>query len=180
MADDIARGPHLTSFLGQVDALSAWLLHCLSSAGITGATAKRAGTRLSELAGEVEEVHNLITRAEPLEGVRLSLPLDYEAFDASQIFPADLAKRADAGIQDLACGVQDDLAQIARERKKQLQTQLGKDAKQSRASMKLWFAMNACDCIEEIGATALRLGEAARYLFQEQFIVVLSNTPDKE
>ena len=177
---DVTRNPHLAAFLSQFDGLNAWLKECLASAGITGTTATRAMTRLGELASEVEEIHNLITVESPKPDGALPVPLDYEKLDAAQVFPAELAKRADAGIQDLAAGIQDDLAGIARERKKQLKDKQGPDAKQDRATMKLWFAMNACDCIEEIAATAYRLAEAARYLFQMEYVVVLTNQPAQE
>ncbi len=162
----------VTAFLLQVDALDPWLEKVLENAGIVGAPARRARTRVLEMRDEINEVSVLI--AKPLDKVGLSKLTTYADFDPSQIFDAELAKRADAGVQDLGSAIQDELAGIARARKKELENKLAKDKPLDLASMAIWQQMSACDCVEEIAATLYRLAEAARFLYQTEFLRVIS------
>lgn len=166
------------AFTPQFTTLEAWLQQCLAEAGISGAPASRACARVTELDEEVYEIVVLINRSTP--GTDLSKLTNYADFDAVHLFP-DLAKRADEGIQDLGANIQDELAGIARSRKKELEAKLVKDKPLDAAALQIWQALSACDCIEEVGATVLRLAEAARYFFQTEFlrkaIAAQSGTP---
>lgn len=164
---ETAQSPFVATFVSQIDALDLWLAQCLNQCGIEGARARRARNRLSELKEEVVEICALAAR--PIEDADVSKLTTYEEFDPAPIFGDELAKRADSGIQDLGANIQDELAQLARARKKEL-AGTGKDNAADTGKLESWRAMSAADCIEEIGATVMRLAEAARYLFQTEFL----------
>lgn len=159
------------SYTAQITALQGWLGQCLAEAGITGAPAKRANNRLTEFVEEIDEIVSLIGAA-TADTNNLTKLSTYEKFDAIELFPAELAKRADGGIQDLGSGIWDELADIARTRKKELEGKIAKDKPLDANTLELWQLMSACDCVEEIGATVLRMAEAVRYLFQAEFLRV--------
>jgi hypothetical protein len=172
MAESAKQPAFIATFLAQVGALAAWLDTALAEAGITGAPSRRARARVLELEDEVVDICNLIAQAKPIcDFAKLTT---YADFDASKLFAAELAYRADSGIQDLGSGIQDDLAEIARTRKKELGGRLIAGTPLNAASLALWREMSACDTIEEIGSTVMRHAEAARYLFQTEFLRVAS------
>lgn len=160
----------IESFLSQITGLESWLSRALTDAGIDGAPARRAKTRLTELRDEIVDVCGLIVA--PQSYLDLSKLTTYKDFDASQLFPSELVKRADDGIQDLGSGIQDELAGIASGRKSELEARVTLPLTVN--SMATWSEMCACDCIEEIASTVMRLAEAARYLFQMEFLRVIS------
>ncbi len=159
-----------TAFTPQISGLQGWLAHCLTEAGITGAPAKRATTRLTELIDEINDIVRLIGVA--TADTDLAKLSTYDKFDFGQLFPAELANRADGGIQDLGSGIWDELADIARTRKKELDAKIAKDKPLDASALELWRLMSACDCVEQVGATVLRMAEAVRYLFQVEFLRV--------
>lgn len=172
MSVETAKLPFVTTFSLQIDALDSWLEHCLIVAGIGGAPARRARARMTEMKDEVSEVCALIAHSQA--SADLSKLTVYADFDATHVFESELAKRADAGIQDLGSAIQDELAGIARGRKKELESKLVKDKPLDASSFRIWQQMSGCDCIEEVGATLYRLAEAARFLFHTEFLRVLS------
>lgn len=204
--------PLCSAFIVQFTGVENWLDVVLHNAGVKGAPAKRARARIAELRDEVTDISTLIAAAKT--GKDFSKLTEYEDFDATHLFGAELAKRADSGIQDLGSAIWDELSGMARARKKELAAQLptpvstGTEASNPQAgssgtpsstlpdasksaprptvlsvdekTLAIWHDMSACDCIEEIGATVMRLAEAARYLFQTEFlraVILPSNTP---
>ncbi len=165
-----AQNTFQSSFTPQISALQGWLAHSLTEAGITGAPARRATNRLTEFIDEIDEIVRLIGAA--AADTNLAKLTTYEKFDAGDLFQSELAKRADGGIQDLGSGIWDELADIARTRKKELDGKLVKDKPLDANALELWQAMSACDCVEEVGATVMRIAEAVRYLFQVEFLRV--------
>lgn len=161
--------PFLAPFLEQIRALGTWLDSALTEAGITGTPCRRALRRIEEFEDEVREVFFLIVLEAP--SGEISKLTTYEEFDASKLFNRPLANRADAGIQDLGAGIQDELVALARRRKKELETSIVKGKAPDVQTLSVWRAMSACDYIEEVGSTVLRLAESARYLFQTEFLL---------
>ncbi|MDZ4833911.1 MAG: hypothetical protein SGJ27_09045 [Candidatus Melainabacteria bacterium] len=165
------RSPFVITFLLQVDAIDSWLDNALSAARIVGTRARRARARVIELKDEIAEICDLI--ASPPDKLDLSRFTEYADFDAGLVFAPELAKRADAGIQDLGSAIQDELVRVARAHKKELGAKLLKGNPGDQDSMTIWEQMSACDCIEEVGSTVYRLAEASRILFQTEFLRVL-------
>lgn len=172
MAENVSQTLFVSTFLQQFDELDSWLEQVLAVAGIVGAPARRARARVTEMKDEISEVCGLI--AKPLATADLSKMTVYADFDPGHLFGPELAKRADAGVQDLASGIQDELNGIARGRKKELEARLVKDKPLSKDSMEIWRQMSACDSVEEASATLYRLAEAARFLYQTEFLRVIS------
>lgn len=172
MAENVSQTPFVSTFLQQFDALDRWLEQILEISGIVGAPARRARTRLTEMKDEVSEVCALI--AKPLTTADLSKLTVYKDFDPGHLFGPELAKRADAGVQDLAAIIQDELNGIARGRKSELESKLVRDKPLTLEAMAIWQQMSACDSVEEASATLYRLAEAARFLYQTEFLRVIS------
>lgn len=171
---NMRQTPFLAPFLMQLQALGTWLESALSEAGITGAPSRRARTRINEFEDEVREVFCLIGMASPV--AEIAKLTTYTDFDANKLFDAKLAYRSDSGIQDLGSAIQDELAGIARHRKKELEESIPKDKTPDVDTMETWRAMSACDYIEEVGSTVMRLAESARYLFLTEFLYVASRS----
>lgn len=157
----------LKAFLGQVDALKAYLEQCLAGAGITGVQAVRCLTRLTEFSDEIAEVHSLIETLQ--DNLELPKVAKYAALDVSLALPGPLSARVDAGIQDLGATIQDSLVAAASLAKKELPAPTDTTLDTATASAYCTFSY-AC-CIEEVGATVMRLAEAARYLFQTAILL---------
>jgi len=171
MSENTSR---VETFVGQVESVERWLAISLAEAGITGAPERRARARVLELKDEILDICALIAQATS-SGDYSKLTV-YAEFDAAHLFPAALAKRADSGIQDIGATIQDELSALARERKKELEPQVVGEKQLDRERLNVWQTMSACDSIEEIGATVLRLSEAARYLFQTEFLRIASHS----
>ena len=172
MIENVSQTPFVSTFLQQFDQLDRWLETVLEIAGIVGAPARRARARLAEMKDEVAEVCALI--AQPIAAADLTKLTTYADFAPGNLFGAELANRADAGVQDLASGIQDELNIIARGRKKDLEAKLVKDKPLTPQAIETWQQMSACDSVEEASATLYRLAEAARFLYQTEFLRVLS------
>ena len=163
----ITPADHLASFTLQIDGVSSWLANCLATAGITGATAQRAMTRLAELKVEVEEVFQLILSA-PCD--RMKCPKVITYFGVREAFPLELTERANTGIEEMGRRIGKELSEIASTRSTLLYDTQKIRSNLENASSDLWIACCACDNIVRVGETVAILAAQAGSVYQFAFL----------